>query len=89
MLISRILCVVKRGTGGASQEADDLSVDMVDIPSATRSPEIPLGMSQIDEEDERKLRQELWWLQFQKVELLVARYEKMVAKFRNNNSTKT
>ena len=82
MLISRILCVVERGVGGVSNEESGLRLDTFGDTSAISSPKISLGMYHIDEEDERKLRQEMWWLQVKKVELLVAGFKEVVTKSR-------
>ena len=82
LLISRILCVVERGVSGASNEEHGLPLDIFGSTSAIGSPRISLGKYHIDDEDERKLRQEMWWLQVKKVELLVAGFKEVVTKVR-------
>ena len=80
LLISRILSVVERGAGCVSHKEVGSPVEIGGSSSANRSPKFSLGRYQIDEEDERNLRQEMWWLQVKKVEVLVAGFKETVTK---------
>lgn len=79
-LISRILSVVGRGAGCTSHKEVGFPVEIDYKSGLNRSPKFSLGRYQIDEEDERNLRQEMWWLQVKKVEALVAGFKESVTK---------
>ncbi|KAL9123293.1 MAG: hypothetical protein Q9187_000165 [Circinaria calcarea] len=76
MLIARIVAVFERGGGNAYKD-DVMSSDIAGRGSINRSPKFSLGTYQIDGEDERRLKQEVWWLQLRKVESLVAGFKEM------------
>ena len=80
LLIARILSVVERGVGCASHQEVGFPVEIGGSSSENRSPKFSLGRYQIDEEDERNLTQEMWWLQVKKVEALVAGFKETVTK---------
>lgn len=78
ILIARIISVFDGDGRSPSQNGDAMAIDM--------SPKFSLGMYQIEGEDESKLKQEVWWLQIKKVELLVAGFKGMVSQVRQQQA---
>ncbi|KAL8824038.1 MAG: hypothetical protein Q9191_005344 [Dirinaria sp. TL-2023a] len=80
MLVARILSVFERSSHNITNGETNHTGDSSRSASAMSSPKFSLGMYQMDQEDERKLKQEVWWLQAQKVESLVAGFGELIRK---------
>lgn len=82
MLIARIISVSERIGGEAghgynnSARSPLMTRPMTPIPS----PKFSLGVYEIEGEDEKNLKREVWWIQIRKVESLVAGFKEMLAK---------
>lgn len=83
MLISRIIAVLERVGGIASSPKTSSNVEpekvVNDHHHTQTTPKFSLGVFQIDGEDERRLKQEVWWLQVKKMKSVVAGFTQLAA----------
>lgn len=82
LLISRIISVLERGGGLVGQEEDMWELEKGSDSPGMRGPKFSLGVFPIDGDDERGLKQEVCWLQMKKAKSLVAGFQEMVRKIR-------